>query len=363
MAEFKYYPHAIKFFSAAAIWSIMNYIPIFAKSLGISDTEIGIIASLFAAAMFVSTYFFGRLADVIGRRSLIIVGLLLSSASFLLYIYAKDFTGLLIVRILNGIAITIQASALVAYAHDVGHKIGKLTAFEALGIASGSIFIGLFSLYFDLVSIFLVSAFFSFIAFMTSLKLEKIGFTKIKTPIFPRHILKRNLPIYISFFIRQAAANSIWVFWGLYLLQLGGNLFFVGLTMAINTFTQFLVMLTVTDKIKVNRLIQLGTILSAVTFFAFALSADIWQLLSANIILGFSWAFLYVGSVRWVVDNTKEKATGLGLLGSFINLSNLAGPLIATAVIQFGGYRMIMFVAAAMAFGSFLVFDVLAKSK
>lgn len=363
MTEFKYYPHAIKFFSAAAIFGTLNYIPIFAKSIGISDTEIGIIASLFAATMFVSTYFFGRLSDIIGRRSLIIAGLLLSSASFLLYIYAKDFTSLLVVRVLSGITITIQASALVAYAHDVGHKLGKFTAFEALGIAFGSVLIGLFSLYFDLISIFLVSAIFSFIAFMTSLRLEKINFTKIETPLFPRHILKRNLPIYISFFIRQAAANSIWVFWGLYILQLGGNLFFVGLTMAINTFTQFLVMLTIADKMKVHMLIQLGTLLSAVTFFVFGLSTDIWQLLSANIILGFSWAFLYVGSIRWIIDNTKEKATGLGLLGSFINLSSLTGPLIATAVIQFGGYRLVMYVAAAIAFGSFLIFDVLAKSK
>jgi len=361
MRKFAYYPHIIKFFSAAAIWSILNYVPIFAKSLGISDTNIGIIASMFATAMFISTYLFGRLADLVGRRHVIIIGLLFSAISFLLYVYAKDFETLLFVRVLSGIGISMQASALVAYAHDVGHKIGKLTAFEALGIAIGSILVGTIAVYFDIISIFLLSAFFSFIAFMTSLKLEKVNFAKIQAPIFPHHILKRNLPVYISFFIRHAAANSIWVFWGLYLLQLGGNLFFVGLAMAINTSTQFILMLTVTDKMKVNTLLALGTLLSSVAFFAFGMATDIWQILLTQIILGTSWAFLYVGGIRWITDNTKEKATGLGLLGSFSNLAMLVGPLIATTVIYFGGYRSIMFVAAAMAFVSFLVFDVLAK--
>ncbi|MBI4010577.1 MAG: MFS transporter [Candidatus Aenigmarchaeota archaeon] len=361
--KFKYYPHLIKFFSAAAIFGIMNYIPIFAKSLGISDANIGVIASLFAAALFISTYVFGRLADSIGRRPLIIAGLLLSSVSFLLYVYAKDFESLLAIRILSGIGFSIQTAALVAYAHDVGHRLGKLTAFEALGIAFGSILIGIITLYFDIISIFLLSAVFFFIAFMISLKLERINFKRISIPIFPYHILKKNLPIYISFFIRHAAANSIWVFWGLYILQLGGNLFWVGMTMAINTLTQFFVMLTVTDRMKVNTLIALGTLLSAVTFFLFGISIELWQLLLSQIVLGISWAFLYVGSIRWITDNTKEKATGLGLLNSFINLSMLIGPLIATAVVQFGGYRSIMFVAAAMAFSSFLVFDVLSKNR
>ena len=135
----------------------------------------------------------------------------------------------------------------------------------------------------------------------------------------------------------------------------------VGAAMAINTITQFFVMFAVTDKIKAKTLIPLGTLLSAVTFFSFGITANIWQLLLMQIILGFSWAFLYVGSIRWVTENTKEKATGLGMLNSVMNLSMLAGPLLATFIIQFGGYRMIMFVAAGMALSSFLVFDLLAR--
>lgn len=363
MAKFNYYPHLIKFFSAGAVWGAANYIPIFASSIGIADADIGLIASLFAIAMFFSAYFFGRLADSIGRRPLILIGLLLSSMSFILYIYAKDFGSFLLVRILSGIAISIQASALTAYAHDIGHKLGKLTAFESLGVAFGSILMGMIALFTDMVTIFVVSAIFFLLAFVASLKLEKTNFRKASIPFFPYHILKRNLAVYVSFFIRHSAANSIWVFWGLYLLQLGGSLFLVGVAMAINTITQFFVMFAVTDKIKAKTLIPLGTLLSAVTFFSFGIAADIWQLLLMQIILGFSWAFLYVGSIRWVTDNTKEKATGLGLLGSVINLSMLTGPIIATAVIHFGGYRMIMFVAAAMAFFSFIVFDLLVRRK
>lgn len=361
MNKFNHYPHLIKFFSAAAVWGVANYIPIFAKSIGIADIDIGVIASLYAAAMFVSTYIFGRLADTIGRRPFIIIGLLLSSLSFILYIYSKDFTSFLIVRILTGVAISIHASALVSYAHDAGYKMGKLASFESLGVASGSIFIGAVSLYFDIILIFLISSVFFLVAFVVSLKLKDVSFKKVQTPIFPYQILKRNLPVYVSFFIRHSAANSIWVFWGLYLLQLGGDLFLVGLTMAINTLTQFVVMFAVTDRIKVKTMLPIGTFLSAVTFFVFGVSVNIWQILAAQVLLGVSWAFLYVGSIRWITENTKEKATGLGILNSVMNLSMLTGPVIATVAVGFGGYKTIMFVAAAIAFSSFLVFDMLSK--
>ncbi len=365
MRKFEYYPHMIKFFSASAIWSIANYLPIFAKSLGISDMDIGVLATLYATAMFISTYAFGRLADIIGRRKLIIFGLLLSSISFLLYAYAKDFDTLLSIRILSGIGISMQASAVVAYAHDAGHKLGKLTSFESLGVAVGSILVGIIALYFDIISIFLISAAFFLFAFLVSLRLEKVNYKKIngQMPVFPHHILKKNLPVYISFFIRHAAANSIWVFWGLYLLQLGADLFLIGLAMAVNTFTQFLVMFFVADKINVKKLVSVGTLLTAVTFFIFGISTSFWQILGAQLILGISWGFLYIGSIRWVTDDSKEKATSIGLLNSFINLAQLTGPLIATLVIGFGGYRMIMYAGAAMAFCSFIAFDILAKSR
>lgn len=363
MADLNYYPHVIKFFSAAAVVGLIGYIPIFGQSIGMTNSEIGIAASVYAVAMLVSSYLFGRLADDKGRRRLIITGLLLSSASFASFVFARDFISFLAVRIANGIAVSIYVSALTAYAHDAGHKLGKLSAFESLGIAFGSVLIGAITLYLDIAFMFLVSSAFFLVSFLFSLRLSHAHFDRSKAPLFPHHILKRNLPVYVSFFIRHSAANSIWVFWGLYLLQLGGNLFLVGAAMAINTITQFFVMFAVTDRMRVKTLISVGTLLSAVTFFSFGIATDIWQLLSMQIILGFSWAFLYVGSVRWVIDNTKEKATGLGMLNSVMNLSMLTGPVIATAAIQFGGYRTIMFVAAAMAFASFLVFDVMKKRK
>jgi len=50
-------------------------------------------------------------------------------------------------------------------------------------------------------------------------------------------------------------------------------------------------------------------------------------------------------------------------LNSIESLSTLIGPLIALALIPFGDYRLIMFAAAAIAFGSFIAFDILAKTK
>ncbi len=360
-----YYPHMIKFFSAAAMFGILNFIPIFAKSIGLSDSDIALVALFYAATMFVCNYLFGRLVDVHGRRPLIIIGLFLSAVSLLLYIFANNFTSFLALRIFTGVSISIQSVALIAYAHDKGHKLGRLSAFDALGIAFGSTLMGIIAMYFFLPTVFLISSVFFMTAFLISLRLERVEFTKTEGgPLFPHHIIKKNLPVYLAFFVRHAAANSIWIFWGLYLQQLGASLFWIGISMAINTLTQFFVMYKITDKMKSNVLITFGTILSAVTFFLYGIATNFWQILPIQIVLGTSWAFLYVGSIRWIVDNTHEKATGIGLLNSFINLSMLTGPLLATAAIYLGGgYKTIMFMAAGISLLSFVVFDVLRKTK
>ncbi|TAL46802.1 MFS transporter [archaeon] len=351
--------NVIRLFASFATWGVWTYVPIFARLIGITDTGIALTAAINSLVIFVSMYIFGRFADIIGRRILIIIGLLFSSISFLFYIHATDFTSFLIVRLLSGLSVSIYSSALMAYAHDIGHKLGKFSSFDSLGGAMNILVAGLVAFYLDIISVFVLSAVFVFIAFMLSLRLSRVRFEPIKVPLLPHHILKQNLAVYIPFFIRRSASYAVWVFWGLYLLQFTDNLFLIGVTSAINAMSQFVIMHTLTDKMKVSTLMTLGTLLSAVTFFIYGIATEFWQILPTQILLGISWSFLYVGSIRWITDRTKEKATGVGLFNSFDNLSNLVGPLIALALIPFGGYRLIMYAAAIIAFGSFVAFDIL----
>ena len=61
-------PNLIQFLSLAATNVSWVYIPILAKGLGLSDTYIGIVVALYAFALFLSSYLFGRASDKLGNR-------------------------------------------------------------------------------------------------------------------------------------------------------------------------------------------------------------------------------------------------------------------------------------------------------
>jgi MFS family permease len=67
------------------------------------------------------------------------------------------------------------------------------------------------------------------------------------------------------------------------------------------------------------------------------------------VLLGFSWATLYVGALKLVTENNKERSTASGLLTSMLSLSGAVGPIIAAVIYTiWPGYAPIMIFAAIM---------------
>lgn len=108
----------IRFFTFAAIMSSWTYMSIFARGLGISDPEIGFIVAAYSLALFLSSFIFGRASDRYGRKLFLIVGLVLSSFAFFLQIFARDFLGLLLTRVLIGFCVGIFPASLIAHVHE-----------------------------------------------------------------------------------------------------------------------------------------------------------------------------------------------------------------------------------------------------
>ena len=340
-----------------------NYIPIFARELGISDTNIGIIAGLYSTALFFSSYLFGRASDERGRKIFIVIGLIISVVAFFLQVFANDFISLLLIRILVGFSIGIYPSALVAYVYKAKEKMGKFASFGSLGWVFGSLFAGLVALYFALKGVFILSSLLCLVAFLIALTLTEIKHRPLNIPLFPDGIIKKNISVYTSFLIRHSGAHMIWTFWPLFLLGLGADLFWVGAIQAINSLTQFVVMFLLTDRINSKKLVWIGILLSGITFFTFTLASNFWEILPTQVLLGISWAFLYGGSLKYLTDRNIEKATVSGILDSVTSLSSIIGPFLATIVISFGDYRTTMYVASAMAFIGFVVYQILERSE
>lgn len=341
----------INFLTESAIASSLLFIPIFAKELGAKDFEIGLIGAFYGLAMFISSYIFGRLSDIYGRKKFLIFGLLASAISLLLQVFSQNPFQLLLSRTLFGFCIAIFPAVLVAHVYDVNKKIGKFTAFGSLGWGVGQFLAGILAIYWK---IFFLGSIFFFLAFLFALKMEipKLSF---EVPLSPLKIIKKNFPIYFSFFLRHAGAHMIWIIFPLYLASFGISRFWIGIIYFTNSFFQFLIMPRI-DKFKSCNLVIFGLFLSIITFFSFLLASNQFEFLPTQILLALSWSCLYVGSLKSVLEKNIERVTASGLLKSIISLATIFGPLVGGLISQYFGYLSCIFGAIFLTLFGLLFF-------
>ncbi|MEM9405662.1 MAG: MFS transporter [Acidobacteriota bacterium] len=122
--------------------------PYYAERFGASATQIGALVSVFAVAQTLSAPLWGRLSDRVGRRPVILAGLLLSAVAYLLFSYAGSLWMLFVSRFAQGLGGG-TVSAIFAYIADAvrgedrAERIGWVTAATSaaalLGPALGSV--------------------------------------------------------------------------------------------------------------------------------------------------------------------------------------------------------------------------------
>ncbi len=354
-------PTTIQFFSNAGVFASIFFFPVFARDIGVNAFQLGVVIALFSVATLVSNYVFGRWADVHGRRRILQIGLLLSALASITQILAHDALTLAATRVLVGLAVGIFPSAMYAYVYDSQRKIGKFASFGAMGWGVGSALAGYLGLFW---AVFLLSSVLLFVAFLVALLLTPVPEVKHKVPFFPRKVIKTNLSVYMAVLVRHTGAHAIWVIFPLFLLDLGMDLFSVGILYVVNTGTQFIVM-QFTDRFESSKLVTFGLLVSALAFVAFTFTRNFTEMFPTQIILGMSWATLYVGSLKFVMERNVERATSTGLLNSVMSISAIVGPLIGGSVVvvtlsmgvaQLDAYRWTMYLAAVMATISFFGF-------
>ncbi|MBM4237180.1 MAG: MFS transporter, partial [Euryarchaeota archaeon] len=190
----------IQMLSSAGLSSASLLIPNLARNeLGSSTVEIGMIVGSYNAAVFISSYLFGRASDVHGRRFVLTAGLLLSAIACALHIFATDTLSLTVVRIIVGICAGMFPAALIAYVYESSKKIGKFTAYGSLGFGFGTFLAGFIGIYYQ---IFFLSAALLAASFALSLYLPFGKETHHKVSLFPKEVIRRNLPVYVSVLFR-----------------------------------------------------------------------------------------------------------------------------------------------------------------
>ncbi len=340
----------MQFFASFSFFVVQIFIPQFAKDLNATRFQIGIIATFFSISLFISSWISGRIADKIGRRKVLLAGFAFSAFAFSLGYFAKTYPELFLLRMLAGFTAGIYPGALAAYVYESGGKMGKYTAFGAAGMAVSQFVSGIVVSIWGIPHLFLISGFVYAISFLIALfGIKKEKYEPIKVSLFPAEVIKRNKDIYIPLILRHTGATGIWAYWVLYLGQIGANNYWKGMLNVFNFGTQFVVMYIVIDRISGKKSIGWGLVLSAFSFFYYALCRSYLWIIPGMVLTGIAWSFLYAGSLKEVTERNKERATASGLVQSSISLGSILGPLIASIIVSLtGNYRITMYFAAGI---------------
>ena len=121
---------------------VIPFLPMFAHKMGVGAVGVGLLLSIYSLAQFVFAPILGRISDRVGRRPILLLGLLGSSIGYLIYGFAGTFFWLLASRAMHGAcAATIStAQAYIADTTDDAHRakgMGLIGAAFGLGFVLG----------------------------------------------------------------------------------------------------------------------------------------------------------------------------------------------------------------------------------
>ena len=349
---------SIQMLTNAGTFASSLFVPILLRrQMGASDFTVGLIVAIFAAAGFLSQYIFGRAADNRGKRLFLLAGLVLSGIAVPLQAFATDPVQMAVARFLVGFAGGIFPPALLAYTYISKQQMGKSVSFGSLGWGVGTFLAGVLAAYWQ---VFLASGIMFFLSFLIALGLPAIKEEKLhNVPLFPKAIIKRNLPIYSALLIRHTGASAIWATLPIYISLMGASNFDIGIIYAFNALTQFAVMYNL-DRMDSGKAFMAGLVLSAFTFVAYGLverAGSFWYFIVPQVMIAFSWSFMYVGALKFVAERNVEVATSTGHIGAVIALAGIFGPLIGGFVSGMAGnYTTMMFLSAGITVVSMGIF-------
>lgn len=348
----------IQFIAGLSHMALLTYVPLWAHQLGLSDPEVALVAIVYGMIILSSNIIAGRLSDLIGSRKLfIILGLAFSFPSVLLLIFPREALSFLVIRGLTGIGLGMFFPSLNALVSEKQQLLGRFSSIGSLGFTSGLLISGFIGIVW-IEGIFVFSSLSLLGAAVIALyvKEDHSPVKKYKDSVI-RIFLQRK-SVYFAFMIRHSLAVSIWTFWPIFLVSLGADTFWIAIIQITNTFTQVIIMQLLTDKIKSETMVALGLLLTSITFMLFTIPQNFVGFIPTQIVLGTSWAFLFVGTLRYAIEYSDfDKSTASGLFGSIQSISFIFGSILALIITLLGGdYLAIIIIASIGTFVLFLIY-------
>lgn len=142
---------AIMFLVMVGFGIIIPVLPFYAEEIGASPTELGLLMAVYSFMQLIFAPIWGRISDRIGRKPVIMIGILGLSLSFFLMAISTQLWMLFLARILGGFLSSANMPTVMAYVADItseenrGKGMGVIGAATGLGFIFGPAIGGVFS--------------------------------------------------------------------------------------------------------------------------------------------------------------------------------------------------------------------------
>ncbi|MFD2446930.1 MFS transporter [Bacillus sp. CGMCC 1.16607] len=142
---------AVMFLVMVGFGIIIPVIPFYAEDLGASPTELGLLMAVYSFMQLLFAPMWGRISDRIGRKPVMMIGILGLSLSFFLMAMSSTLWMLFAARIIGGLLSSANMPTVMAYVADItseedrGKGMGMIGAAIGLGFIFGPAIGGIFS--------------------------------------------------------------------------------------------------------------------------------------------------------------------------------------------------------------------------
>lgn len=130
---------------------IIPVLPFYAEEVGATPTQLGWLMAVYSIMQLIFAPLWGKISDKIGRKPVMVMGIVGLSLSFFLLYWANDLTMLFVARIIGGILSGANMPTAMAYVADItsdedrGKGMGVIGAAAGLGFIFGPAVGGIFS--------------------------------------------------------------------------------------------------------------------------------------------------------------------------------------------------------------------------
>ncbi len=337
---------------------VIPFLPLYAQRLHVSAFGVGLILSSYSLMQLLCAPLLGGLSDYYGRRPIIIVGLLGSSISYVLYGFATSFALLLISRAVHGACAGTVATAQ-AYVADTtteserAHGMGMIGAAFGLGFVLGPAIGGVLGHSNLRVPVFfaalltLANLIFAAVALPESHQPQRRGnlaWAAAATPLLklPRQLTRHHLSrLFLIAFLGTSAMAAfeatftlmVPVIYGYGPRGIGELLAFAGLLQA---FTQGYLLRKIVAHQGELKLVRLGMLAFAVGMAPMASMSHRWLLWTLLGLLSLGYGLASPSIASLISRGTERHLQGevLGVNQSALSLARICGPLMAGFIYQ-----------------------------